>query len=290
MNNNKTAFLRKRNNKWFVYVEYLDEETQKRKQKNCGSYENKKDAEIKLIEIKNDINKDKFTAPRTISFVDRCTQYYLEETKAFSPTTIKRYKGVVNNYVKNYFKETKLCDINVSNYQKFINYLCITNLKGSTIKEIVNKTNAILRECYRLKEISENIPDFIIIPKKNDMSNDDMYTVEEAKKILSESYTISSLEIPIHLFLLAGLRFGEMAGLLWENVDFDNNILEIKNNLVYVNGVYYLRKTKTDGSTREITVPSAVMKLLKQEKIRQNKLKVQSLLKNEWAVVCINEC
>ncbi len=72
------------------------------------------------------------------------------------------------------------------------------------------------------------------------------------------------------------------------NVDFDNNILQIKNNLVYVNGVYYLRKTKTDGSTREITVPSAIMKLLKKEKIRQNKLKVQGLLKNELDVVCIN--
>ena len=40
-------------------------------------------------------------------------------------------------------------------YQKYINYLYSTNLKVSTIKEILNKTNAVLHECYRLKEIRE---------------------------------------------------------------------------------------------------------------------------------------
>ena len=44
----------------------------------------------------------------------------------------------------------------------------------------------------------------------------------------------------------------------------------------------------TEDSNREIIVPDIVIDLLKKEKLRQNKLKLQGLLKNEWDVVCIN--
>ncbi|MDM8129788.1 site-specific integrase, partial [Paraclostridium benzoelyticum] len=182
----------------------------------------------------------------------------------------------------------KLSDINVSIYQNFINYMYTKDLKVSTIKEILNKSDAVLHECYRLKEINENIPDFVVLPKKHDTDNKSVYAVEESKKILKGSSNNPYLTIPMHLFLLGGLRFGEMAGLLWEDIDFETNTIKIKHNLIYVNGKYYLRQTKTNGSTREILVPNHVMKLLKEEKIRHNKLKIQGLLENEYDVVCLN--
>ncbi|MFL8474879.1 Arm DNA-binding domain-containing protein, partial [Clostridioides difficile] len=54
--NIKSAFIRKRGEKFHVYVEYVEEETGKKKQKSYGSYEKKKDAEKHLIEIKSTIN------------------------------------------------------------------------------------------------------------------------------------------------------------------------------------------------------------------------------------------
>lgn len=288
MNKNvRSAFIRKRNDNYNIYIEFINTEG-KIKQKSIAKYKSKKDADKHLIDLKSAINNNKYLLPADITFVDRCNQYYKEDAKKLSPTTMKRYRDVINNYVKAYFKDTKLSDINVGLYQKFVNHLYTTNLMVSTIKEILNKTNAVLRECYKLREVSENIPDFITKPKRNDVSNFDIYTVEDAKKILTESSNVSKLEIPIHLFLLAGLRFGEMAGLLWEDIDFNNNILKINHNLIYVDKKYSLRQTKTDGSTRDIIVPDLIIELLRKEKLRQNKLKNQGLLKNEWDVVCIN--
>ncbi|MEG2789110.1 MAG: site-specific integrase [Romboutsia sp.] len=288
MNKNvRSAFIRKRNDNYNIYIEFINTEG-KIKQKSIAKYKSKKDADKHLIDLKSAINNNKYLLPASITFVDRCNQYYKEDAKKLSPTTMKRYRDVINNYVKVYFKDTKLSDINVGLYQKFVNHLYTTNLMVSTIKEILNKTNAVLRECYKLREVSENIPDFITKPKRNDVSSFDIYTVEDAKKILTESSNVSKLEIPIHLFLLAGLRFGEMAGLLWEDIDFNNNILKINHNLIYVDKKYSLRQTKTDGSTRDIIVPDLIIELLRKEKIRQNKLKNQGLLKNEWDVVCIN--
>jgi hypothetical protein len=88
------------------------------------------------------------------------------------------------------------------------------DLKVSTIKEILNKSHAVLHECYRLREIPENIPDFIMHPKRIDSTSREVYTIDESQKILSEVSSNQFLNIPIHLFLLGGLRFEEMAGLL----------------------------------------------------------------------------
>ena len=50
--NIKSSFIRKRNNNYNVYIEYIDEKTNKKKQKSQGSFKKKKDAEKLLIEIK----------------------------------------------------------------------------------------------------------------------------------------------------------------------------------------------------------------------------------------------
>lgn len=286
--NIKSSFIAKKRGYFYVAIDYYDADSGKVKQKLLKRFENKKDAEKHLIEVKSSINNNKFSNPSNITFVDRCWQYYNDEVKNFSPTTLKRSKTVIDKHIAGFFKNTKLSDVSVSLYQRFVNHMYTKDLKVSTIKEILNKSDAVLHECYRLREIPEKIPDFIMHPKRTDSTSKEVYTIDESKKILREVSSVQLLNIPMHLFLLGGLRFGEMAGLLWEDVNFKTNTLKIRHNLIYVNGTYYLRQTKTDGSTREISVPEHVMKLLKDEKIRQNKLKVQGLLKNEYNVVCIN--
>ncbi|MBY2478696.1 Arm DNA-binding domain-containing protein [Clostridioides difficile] len=49
----------------------MEEETGKKKQKNYGSYEKKKDVEKHLIEIKSTINNNKFVVQSNITFIDR---------------------------------------------------------------------------------------------------------------------------------------------------------------------------------------------------------------------------
>lgn len=289
MDNIKSTFVRKRNNYYHVVVEYWDS-TGKLKQKSIKRYDKKKDAEKHLLNLKFEISNNKYVTPAELTFVDRCNLYYDDKAKDFSPTTLKRSKGVINKHVKSFFKQTKLTDVTISMYQRWINNMYnVNDLNSTTIKEITIKTNAVLRECYRLKEINENIPDFIIAPKRKEKERRkiEVFTVKESKKILANSYLEPKLQLPLHLFLLAGLRFGEMAGLLWEDVNYKEKTLYIKHNLVYVNGEYFLRPTKTK-ETREIVVPNDLIKLLKKEELRQKKLRLEGLLDNEWNVVCVN--
>ena len=56
--NIKSSFLRKRGENYNVIIEYYNEDG-KLKQKSLGKYENKKDAEKHLIDLKSSINNNK---------------------------------------------------------------------------------------------------------------------------------------------------------------------------------------------------------------------------------------
>lgn len=68
-----------------------------------------------------------------------------------------------------------------------------------------------------------------------------------------------------HLFLITGARRGEIMGLKWDAVDFEQNRLHIRANLLYAPDVgVYLDTPKTEKSVRYISVPPETMELLKE--------------------------
>lgn len=291
MNDIKSVFLRKRRNMYEVTVRYTASDG-KVKTKCYEKFQKKKEAEKYLIDLKFSINNDKFKLPNNLSFVDRCIKYYKDKEHEYSPKTVNNAYSIIRKHVKFYWKDTKLSDITISMYQDYMNFLGKSNLSNASIKKIYQITNATLRECFRLREINTNIPDFIFKPKGKDIKKkSDLYTIDEVHLILEKCKSTKFLEIPINLFLFAGMRFGEISGLCWQDIDFDNNIININHNLVYdeKNKNFQMRTPKTESGIRSITVPNAVIKLLKDEKIRQSKLLLQGAYKkNKYDVVCMN--
>lgn len=69
----------------------------------------------------------------------------------------------------------------------------------------------------------------------------------------------------VHLLLITGARRGEIIGLKWDKVDFDNNRIYICNTISYTpdRGVYE-STPKTESSKRYVLLPVETMQLLKQ--------------------------
>ncbi|HFQ8798657.1 TPA: tyrosine-type recombinase/integrase [Clostridioides difficile] len=285
--NIKSAFIRKRGEKFHVYVEYVEEETGKKKQKSYGSYEKKKDAEKHLIEIKSTINNNKFITPNKITLVERCYKYIIANEKNWSPYTTVNRKSWVNNYIEPFFKDTKLIDINPSLLQFFINK-SFNNSTSSSAKVRYNFLSSVLKEAYRLKEISENPCDFVKLPHKENSSKIEIYNREEAL-LLIEKLNNSNIEIPILLMLTLGLRLGEATGLRWTDVDLNIGSVSVSQTLIYANNKIEFKEPKTSKSRRTLSAPDELIEKLKIEKLRQNKLKLQGILKNENNLVCLNK-
>lgn len=71
----------------------------------------------------------------------------------------------------------------------------------------------------------------------------------------------------VALLAYTSMRREEALGLMWENVDFDADVLKIRNTVVFVSGKTVIQnRTKTDFSARDFPIAPALREILLQHK------------------------
>lgn len=99
------------------------------------------------------------------------------------------------------------------------------------------------------------------------------YLQENDARYMLEQLAQEDLEhrAMITLLLYSGMRRGELCGLEWSDIDFKNDIIEIRRNSVYIAKKGIVTTTpKTESSVRAEKLPHAVMDLLQKHKHQQN--------------------
>lgn len=112
---------------------------------------------------------------------------------------------------------------------------------------------------------------------------DSDYEKEKAKSRKNDSTVVSmqdyvnedALKMQYRVFfriaLFGGLRRGEMVGLEWKNVDFDKNVIRVKQSAYRLEEKNGIKGTKTKSSVRAVAFPQPIMDLLKEYKKEQDK-------------------
>lgn len=101
----------------------------------------------------------------------------------------------------------------------------------------------------------------------------------EMEKILTAIEKYAPLQYKTYFYLLSvtACRRGELLGLSWENVDFENNVITINETSSYIPGKGIIfTAPKTESSVRQISVAPSIMKLLKKWEIKQKELKLKA--------------
>ncbi len=92
----------------------------------------------------------------------------------------------------------------------------------------------------------------------------------ELMSFLEGDRTYSNYSSLITFFLNTGLRVGELSGLRWENVDLKNNIVHVRQQLVYSNYgegcKFHLQSLKTENAERSIPLTQEARKALIQQR------------------------
>lgn len=280
----KSTFIRKRGNNYNVVIEYINEEG-KLKQKSVGKYTTKKEADKHKIEIQCSINNNKFTVPKDVTFVDRCYKYIDDNRTDWSENTTVMRESFVKNQVAPFFRDTKLADITVYQLQQFVNSLYNNYTPGSA-RTRYSFVRAVIRECYRLRELNENICEFVKLPKKEQTDITDVYSKEEVVNLVL-ALSGTSIEMPILLMLLLGLRKNEACGLRWKDIDFDNNLISINQILVYQDSKVTFKKPKTAKSVRVLHASNYLMRKLRELKAKHDEYAREGI-ENKYDLVCLN--
>ena len=185
-------------------------------------------------------------------------------------------------YVKNTLGLKKIASIKYSTIVDFYSSL-ITN-KELTINTI-SSINTILHPVFTLAVrddiLLKNPTDSIMseIKKRYHSGNSQRHALTEAQQSAFINY-IAESDIYNHwlplftVFLGTGCRVGELIGLRWDDCDFDDNIISINHNLIYLmdesgKSSFHITTPKTENGTRIIPMLSVVKNALLAEKENQ---------------------
>lgn len=198
----------------------------------------------------------------------------METTHEMKPATIIRiktmrertYKAIGNIYVDvlNYRQIQKFI---TSLAKKGVNKHTGGGLSQKTQKHYVTFISDVLSYARTCGLITDN-PCTKVKTVKTGVKEKEIYSLEELKTLLNLINEKADLQHRVMFNLLAycGMRRGELMGLEFKDIDFENNTLEIVRTSNYQNGDtgIYTSTPKTKSSIRELYLQPDLVKLIKE--------------------------
>ena len=204
----------------------------------------------------------KIEDPR-IGFSDYA-DHWLETCKEDSvseSTYYYTYRNSVENHLKKYFGTYSLVNIRLNDVQKFFN--ANKSYSGSMLQKLRITLNEIFERATDEGLISRNPCRGLIMPKSEQiLKSKCAYTAEEARKLVDFVKTRQG-GYSIALLLKTGMRRGELLALMWEDVDLENKIIDVRHSLKETNGMITTGAPKTKTSIRQIPIDDETVEILK---------------------------
>ena len=183
-------------------------------------------------------------------------------------------------FVKPTFGQKKVTKVLKSDVKRFYNTLADDkHLKVSTIDNIHNVLHQVFQVAVDDNYIRGNPTDRMLkelkvahgheIEKRKALS---MAQQELFINYIRETEKYQHWYPVFYIMLNTGMRVGELTGLRWRDVDFENGMISVNHTLVYYNhqdelGTYYSINTpKTDAGKREIPIVEGVREAFEMER------------------------
>jgi integrase len=185
---------------------------------------------------------------------------YCEETVALTgeprkkPSTVRGYKQIWNQHLKEHFADTSLQD-----YEPWMGTDLLQSLTAkqgkATLKHIKALGGSIFKRAVIERRIKVNPWHDVEMPE--DAVESDAtphYTLEEAEDIISALVDHVDCQLVLALACFLGLRPGEIAALKWEDFDTKTNLVHIRRSVV--RGV--VGTPKTPESLASLPLPAQI--------------------------------
>ncbi len=268
--------------------------------------------QAKVIERLNEFkrDRDKFN-------LDNINNYTVKEwlkiwyddyvVKNVKVSTRTSYEGIINNHLIPNIGSIKLVKLKKEHIEKMYSELLDRGKKGKglsvkSVKNIHIVLHKALKDAYEREIIFRNPASIAKVPTMKNLDLEkheiEVYSKEEQTKLVNKA-SKDMIYGPIIIFALyTGMRRGEILGLQWSDIDFENRKINICKQLGRVKNydnydkqktILEIRNTtKTSNSTRTIPMSNTVFNLLNEQYERQtnNKKILKRLYHDKNMVFC----
>ena len=222
-----------------------------------------------------------FYCKETNIILDKWFSTWISEYKihAVKAGTIEAYTTSYNLYIRKKLGKKKLTQIRSEHIQKLINEMTEEYAK-STINLVFIVLNGMYKQAVKNKIIAYNPLEAVTLPKAKKKREVRVLSMEEQKIFLQ--YAKESVYQDFYIVALnTGMRLGEMRGLMWKDIDFQNKVIHVRRTMRYFHGKGTVLDTpKTATSVRDIPMLDEVYEVLRRHKKEQ--MEYRFMLGDMW--------
>jgi integrase len=171
-----------------------------------------------------------------------------------SPTTRRRYEGILNWYLLPEFGRTPVAQLTPDVVQRYVDRLAASgDLAPNSVRNVYAVLRAAMTRAVRMRLLRANPCVGIELPKPR---NAEMLflTADELRAVAETIDPHYKLVVLVAGYL--GLRSGEIAGLQRQDVDLLRGVVHVRRAVKDINGVLEYGDLKTDASKRRVTLPA----------------------------------
>lgn len=216
----------------------------------------------KVNELVEQIEGNSLLNPSKMTFRDYAKKWLETYCEGLSPTTKDGYRKSVLVYADKHIGDAMLSKIMPIHIQEMMNIFRKTHSE-KTCKNLLNDVGGVFRYAIANKILKFNPCIEINIRPDKEKYQYNIYTEEQFNDLLDLA-TGTTLEIPILLAALCGMRLSEIMGLTWNDIDFEKKTINIRRANVFVGSEVIEKNTKTHNSYRKIPAPDYVIERLRE--------------------------
>lgn len=239
---------------------------------------NRKEVENKLETLRYEVKNQMYIKESKVT-VEEWFKTWLEvyRNNRVSLGTLDSYTNTFNSHIKPVLGNKRVASVSVTQIQQLYNNMAKKGYAHGTIKLTASVLYGMFEQAKIVDMVKKNVVSLATMPRGKEPKERIALTLEEQKQFMNSIKTNSEYYRLFLFALFTGMRNGEVRGLCWSDVDFENKVIHVTGTLKYIKDVgHYKGKTKSITSKRDIPMLEICYDLLKEQKQKQEEQKKQA--------------
>ncbi len=255
------------------------------------------------LKFKDEVLSGNHVQTERILFKDFSAQWEKDFASTLALTTYGNHQRKLELHITPIIGHMRMDQINAFHLMNVIRDMKRYDGKDDPVsyhskQDVFRSLKSIFKYAVKWNVLTNNPMDGVEKPRPSDTDDVDkemqIYEEEEIETLMLMLQSETELwRMMFTLALAAGLRKGELLGLEWKDVDFENKQIYIQQSIVLTKQGPHIKSTKTKKSKRYVTIPESVMAELKKyrkhwakEKLRKGDVWIEK--EREWLFHAFN--